>query len=277
MPEELLAEDLETQEQVELEVPTEETPSEVPPEQEGVEPQPHKMVPLPALQEAREEIRQLRQQVQMANTLRQEFEEYRNRQQYEKQAAAAPKLPKFEDDPIEYLRMKTEAYDHALRNMFQVEQQRQANEQQAGQMQQITQGIMTEVNKFAATVPDYGDAFKYLVDRRTAELATVGVKDPMQVGQYLEQAAWDMAVAAIQNGINPGQAIYEMAKQYGYQTKAGKPDLATVQQGIANASRTISRGGDVVDAEPTIQALLEAEGDDFDKLWNKMFHKQIKR
>ncbi len=282
MPDELVLDDVVTEEPTEPQEPQEPVDSVEPVESiETTEPvtlvQPQKMVPLPALQEAREEIKTLKSQMQYVGQLKQEFDNYRAQQQQAQQQAQQPKTPSFEEDPIGHLYHKIQEQENIIRTIGQIEQQRYSSTQQSDQLNQAAVAISGKVQEFATTVPDYNEALQYLSSIRIAELEAVGIKNPTQQAQHLNNAAWSLSLAALQNGVNPGEAAYNLAKKYGYQAKQANIDLNTVNRGVQEASRTISRGGGGVETEPSIDALLAADGNEFEKMWNKLFAKQIKR
>lgn len=278
MAEELVLDDVVTEEPTEPTEPQEPVePVELVEPVEPVQPVQQKMVPLPALQEAREEIKTLKAQMQYVAQLKQEFDNYRAQQYQSQQQSQQPKVPSFEEDPIAHLYSKIQEQENVIRTIGQIEQQRYVNTQQSEQLNQAAVAIAADVSKFASTVPDYQEALQYLTSIRLAELETLGIKNQMQINQHLNQSAWALSVSALQNGINPGEAAYNLAKRYGYQPKQGKVDLNTINRGISDASRTISKGGSEVETEPSIDALLQADGTEFEKMWNKLFAKQIRR
>lgn len=261
-------------------------PPEVPEGEAATEGQQQKVVPLPALQEARAEIKALREKAVLAERLKEEFERFRadyyQRQQQlpQQQQQEMPKIPDFNEDPIGHLQARLELQQNALKQMIGAEVQRQQQGQTQEQVVQFGGQVMMEVDEFKKTVPDYMDAYNYVRDLRMKELQALGVTNPIEVQRHIDNSSANLIYAAKQNGINPGQALYNLAKSYGYQTKpaVNAGDLNTVQQGISQASGSIGKGGGTPSADPTFDALLNANNpDDFSKMWNKIFSKQINR
>lgn len=131
-----------------------------------------------------------------------------------------------------------------------IAQQRQQQELQI-QQAQFASHVTLMVNEFKAVTPDYGDAYAFLQERRIAEMREMGAND-QQIAQALPQEEFQLAAVALQNGRNPAEVAYQLAKARGY-TKASaavpKPTtpsaaekLATIAKGQQNA-QTLGNGG----------------------------------
>jgi hypothetical protein len=273
-----------TEENIEQEAPQPEpeAPPEVPEGEQAVDADvTQKFVPLPALHEARKEIAQLKEQLGTVNQLRNELEQFRGQyyQQRQQQPPAGqqmPQIPDFDADPIGHLQAKIELQQNVLSQVLGVETQRQQQTIQQNQEAQLAEHVAVKVDEFKAVTPDYMDAYKFVRDVRIRELQAIGVTDPMQIEKQLQHGASMLAITAIQNRKNPGEALYSLAKSYGYQPKGAAGDLNTVNQGMKQASGSIGKGG-ATTTDPTFDALLNAGQDDFQKMWNKIFNKQINR
>ena len=296
MPEQqdLLLEEVEETEETPQEQETQETPEpqeQIPePPQEKTEATPpappqeqQKMVPLQALQEARHENRRITQNV---DALRQQFEQYRSQQiqqQQVQQVQQQIEVPKFEEDAIGHIRARIEKQDAYIEQLAKASQESTMQENYNNQVKSVSASIANDVQQFHKEQPDYDDAISYLSEKRMLELEAVGVTNPMQMQQHLNRSAWQLSLTAMQNGINPAKAAYDLAVKYGYQQKnaqqqnvAPQASLNTVSQGMQQASKNL-QGGDAVAADPSLQELLNSQGDEFDKMWNKIFAKQIKQ
>lgn len=128
---------------------------------------------------------------------------------------------------------------------------------------------------------DFGDAAQFLSELRTKQLSALAplhpqFADPKGVNEQINNELRDIIVAAAKNNINPAQAVYNLATQYGYTAKGAQKDEALTLpdklKGIAaaqEASRTVANapgraGGD----EMTVEALLAMPDKEFDT-WTK--------
>lgn len=140
--------------------------------------------------------------------------------------------------------------------------ERERQETESRQAQERDRAIwshwQSSVQSYAAQQADFGDAATFLAEARDKQLAALGVVD----GRLKDKAARDAQVneelkgiilASHQQGINPAEAVYQIAQQYGYQPKAADPGALKLPdnlQKIAQAqeqSKTIgtapARGG----------------------------------
>ena len=91
---------------------------------------------------------------------------------------------------------------------------------QQEQLRQFTQVVGASIESFKAQTPDYADAYQHIRKARMAELSAFGLT-PEQAAQQLQMDEYQVAAAALQRGQNPGQVIYELAKQRGYARATG--------------------------------------------------------
>jgi hypothetical protein len=161
-------------------------------------------------------------------------------------------------DIFAYSKWQQEQFNKLQSKIAEKEQQ----ETQARQSQERDRAIWSHwqnsVQSYASQQADFGDAATFLADLRDKQLAALGVVD----GRLKDKAARDAQVneelkgiilAAEQQNINPAEAVYQIAQQYGYQPKAADPGglkLPENLQKIAQAqeqSKTIgtapARGG----------------------------------
>lgn len=225
-----------------------------------------------ALYEQRHKVREFKNYV----------EQVRNQQAQKPQV---PVVPDFNEAPLEHLKGKTEGAEETLRRI--------QEEQNALKAQIETTNVITNIanleNNFRRTVPDYDTAFNYLIDFRKKELALVGITDEdSQINEIRNNSA-AISRAALAQGRNPAEVVYELAKQYGYKKPETAPvaqnieqivdankaagvkgHLTAVQQGQKVAGKTLSGAGSQ-DAGATYESVLSAKGQDFEKKWAEIF------
>jgi hypothetical protein len=165
------------------------------------------------------------------------------------------------------------------------------------------QQFMGQVSKaedaFVAVTPDYHQAAEYLEKGRRSELAIMYPDTPQ--GEHVArqhgftsaaalreavfmQDAQSVARNALQMGLNPAQAYYELAKGRGYKPGnggGGAPEDKTAKaNGVieamrrgAKASRTLSGAGGAPDNPLNLSDLTDLYAEDpeeFDRQWDKM-------
>jgi hypothetical protein len=252
-----------------------------------------KMVPLAALHEARANIQEMRQRIQM----REQAEQLLKQEMLalkESLKPPEPKAPAFEEDPFGATKV---GFEHVARGFEQLQaelKQRDeliANLAQQQQQQQFMSAVQLSEQQFRMKVPDYDEAFKYLTEVKVKEFQCQGLTDPQQIGAALQQSAVNATVAALRSGRNPAEAMYETAKLYGYkgpQAAAPAPEAAPAvqpapvtaqaqqaQQRFAQveagqqAAKSLTGGKEI--ANSTVESLLALDGDAFDQQWKEIF------
>lgn len=227
-----------------------------------------KMVPLAALHEARAELSRFREKLAFVDDVKRQLDEI-------KAQKAQASVPKYEEDPLGNLdhRIKAEADRKAA-----IEAKIQQFEQQQ-QVQVMAQHVTSLENEFRKATPDYDKALSYLIDIRKSELEIIGVTDPNIVQGQIAKEANNISVIALQQGKNPAELAYQIAKKYGYKTEEPKvapqkSQLEVVKQAQAATGKTLSKGGEP-DVPPSAAAFASEKFNifdpDFDKKWKELF------
>jgi len=273
-----------TQPRVESESETTQAPPAKPPRQT--------MVPHQALHEEREVRKASERKIAELSERYARLEERTNlllqRAAQPEPAAEAP-IPELATDPV----------GHFAGRLNQTDQRLQAATQQTGQQQQqitqilqqqaihqaVTQRAQSLEREFETEHPDYGDAVKFVSNKRFEQMAAIGVPAE-QRAQQLQQEGFALAVHAMQNGRNPADLIYSLAQTYGYapvdnsRGNSGTVDSASQQhpgpqppapaqrlQNIAagqQQGRSLSQARGTGPVPMTAQRLLEMTTKEFD-------------
>lgn len=189
----------------------------------------------------------------------------------------APPAASQEDDPVAWLgdQQKALADQVAKTNetVVQIGQQLQGN--------QLQQNVASLENQFRAEHPDYQEAVAHVFDTIGHHLTALGMGDAQRVDGINRYASW-ITATSMQQGRNPAQSLYDMAKATGFAAPAEGPvaspedaKLAMVARGVA-ASKTLSTAGTRPPKQLTLAGLGDMDDDEFGKAtegdsWEKMW------
>lgn len=221
-------------------------------------------VPIHALHKERAENRELKQQMsamkEMVDEIRRQAREKQEGQQREQLDE------KWDADPLGYLRDKIENQE---RHVQESEQQRNRRESEERQQNEFVQSVSTQVQTFQEEHPDYGDALTHLLDARARELRVYGYPED-QVQAAVNNEATALAQHAYQNGRNPGEVAYELAKVRGYMPKTSESNgkLDKIEKG-QKASKTLS-GTQGKPESASLSDISKMDDDEFDRYWKDM-------
>ncbi len=271
--------------------PVEEKKEEVstPEKQEAAKPEEQpKLVPLKALQEAREERRQYQEQL---NELRKKnekmeltFQQFQARLMQKEQEDA----PKFEDDPTEALRYRQEKIEEKIS-----EQERTLSEQKRIQEHQkeltnLVERYNQKAQEYIKDNPDFWDAYNHLRQIQYNVFVNSGYNE-RAAAELLQNYEIDIARRSEMEGANPAERIYSAAKALGYSKQVAataktepenKPDektieeqakkLESIEDGIKKNKSLGNAGGETPKANLTLEELAELNGDEFDAHWKQI-------
>lgn len=247
--------------------PKVETPKvEQPPKVEKAEePEKQKTVPHQALHAEREERKKA--QAQLAELQRQID-------------ALKPKEPEVtvDQDPIAVLKTLQEQ----VRKRDEAERQHQ---QAQASNQEFINFYREQAQAYAQENAQFKDAYEFLVNGRVAELEAVGFSkaDATRMAENEERG---IVLKAKQDGVNPGERLFAVAKVRGFAPKAPekeKPDLMgkavekldTIAKGMAAAGKSVASAPGGAEAPPSIEAILEMDENDLAKMDKKSFKKAM--
>ena len=207
------------------------------------------------------------------------LEERRKRQDLEKRladieaaqqkAAAKPadEGPKFDDDPMTYLRQKADAFDQF--------QQQQAEAQQAAQARQMFIGdLAAHERPFRDQNPDYEQAVAFAKQSRIQQLQMFGAS-PQEAAVAVQREAEMLAANVMGRGGNPAEVFYNYAKLCGYQARPADPvpdpTPAPSKQEIRDQTRSLGSAAGAPPRGKATVAQLKAMDPETDPNWEKTF------
>lgn len=250
--------------------------------------QEQRMVPLAALQEERAERKQLRDRMQqMEQQQTALIQRILASQQPAQQQEQQIQIPDYATDPVGHLRAKNDLLERQLRQVTehvvgQTQQQQQFTQQHTAQMQ-IQHHLAADEAAFRQKAPDYDNAAAFLQQSRAAEYRALGMTNPMEIQQALQQDVMAMISIAQRNGTSVAEAAYNLAKTRGYksaqasgaggqgqsQQQDNAARLATIQQGQQQSASLSGAGGGGV-PPMSIEKLLSMSDADFAKATSGM-------
>lgn len=229
---------------------TPETLTEVDPnEEQEQQVKAKKVVPLAALQEERQRRQDLQRQIE---DLRNQIANNSKNEQ----------IQELQNDPI-----------------ARIEQMEQATHFQTAMM--TTR--MAEI-EFIQENPDYHDAIDFLSQRRAEQLVLLGIPEE-KIENIVSQERISLAMQALNNGRNPAEIAYKLAKANGYQEKAQEPEKPVQDQAkqvgkqiekiseAEKASRSIGSIAGKAPSNSNIQTLLDMSEKDISNLSPQEFER----
>lgn len=195
-------------------------------------------------------------------------------QQAQKPVVEEPAAPDPNTDPLGAMMHQLATVNKTVAALQEQLQQQQTHQASVSQFQAFQQQVRSLRDDFAKTTVDFPDAYAHLRTAREADLKAYGLNDA-QVRETLFREEATLAEAAIKQGRNPAEALYEMSKRHGYAPKAvsGTPtppatktpsEKLTHVANAQNAARNLPKTP--VNEDITLEGLKEASDSDLNKL-----------
>ncbi|CAB4196000.1 hypothetical protein UFOVP1287_45 [uncultured Caudovirales phage] len=228
-------------------------------------------VPLWALKEARDRVRaaqaerkQLEEQLSSEREARVRLEERFSvieRANQPPPPEAAP-MPDQEMDPLGYEQVRREALEREVDNLKRVV----ADTKLEGEIGWINTHTAQLTQQFAGKVPDYEEALTYVKERRreqikllypTASDANVEEQVAVEYGNIVRESLERLPNGAIRFRRVPAEAVYQMAKSMGFQTKAPP---AAIEEATSAADERVELTRRRAAASTSLSSVSGAEG-----------------
>ncbi len=243
------------------------------PEPKKEEPAESKTVPHAALHEARENSKALKRQLEEERQARIRLEERTNRILEAMVRQPEPELDPFES-VVKQVNQVTEKVDKVL-GQSDAERKRITDENA------FIERYRNSAGAFAKDQPDFHEAYAFLMESRERELSKV-IKDPAKRMAHMRAEERMIVEEAFSNEENPGQALYEIAKERGYKKQAESPKktIEDVEKTV-EVSRTLGPGGkpDSGGGIETLSAreLMDLPDSEFEKGWEELKRRAARR
>lgn len=184
--------------------------------------------------------------------------------------------PSFDDNPLEAIRLKQERTDQYITQQQQIEAQRYQEWQQQQQLSHFKNKYFSDLESFSRDTPDFKEACDHLRADKTNEYLNAGYTQD-QITSLLGQEEAAVAAKAYQDGVNPGERLYQWAKYRGYNPQAKQKTQATVENKLSQmqkglqASKSLSSASGKSSNNPlSLEALAAMDDDELAKVdWDK--------
>lgn len=167
--------------------------------------------------------------------------------------------------------------------------QQAAEAQRAAQVEQAVWAFWeSEAQGFAQVTPDFGDAAKFLAEQRDQQLSALSSVDrrfatKQARDQQMNTELREIVIAAHRNGVSPAEAVYNMAKAWGYKGAAPAPGAdpgkaIAALAGKIEAETTLSgTGGGAAKTAKSAEDIASMSAEEFEAWYAKAGDKGFKR
>lgn len=250
-------------------------------------PTPEGFVPQQALHTERQKRQQLEEQNRQLQAQVQQIQQWLQSQQQLEQP------PNPTEDPYGALQYELAQQRKQLEQANQWREQQEQSQRQQRAMADLSQRLMSSEHVFRATHPDYDAAADHALQQYD-RLLSASVPDPIQRQQQVRIEAANALARAIQNGQDPAEFIYTLARNMGYTPPVAAvtppaavapaiPPAAPVPAAVADVAQTLERGmkqqaksggGAGAGGEMTAEQLAAINDPTaFNEAWKKAFRK----
>ena len=240
--------------------------------QEPTEENKGQFVRLGALHEERAKRRELERQLQELLPIKERYSKLESRTEEilrRMQEDQAPQIPEWEKDPLGHTKTRIETQEERLARLEREEEQRREMAQHQSEYMQFRNVVAQHTHQFMAKTPDYAQAYQHLMTMQAEALQEAGFP-PEQIRVTLEQYETAIARKALEDGVNPAERAYAMAKKMGYK---GAPTPSHAEQKLQNiaagqrASASLSDAAGSAKPQLDAKTLAEMPDEDFAKIW----------
>lgn len=246
--------------------------------------QEEKMVPLAALKEERYRRQELQQQLNTLTPKVEQMSQAFKRMEEQEAAKNQPKAPDLYEDPSGNLDYRLKSIESFVEGQNKIaEQSKQWTEQQA-QENQLLQQYSNAIGEYVKEVPDFANAHDYLLQQRAQQLSYMGY-DQQTANQVLAAEEKAIVARALYNEESPAEAVYRVAKQFGYQPPTPEQQVVNGNQNpqaSSNAAKQMSQveqgmaaqsinSGHQANQGMSIDDITALDGEEFEKAFAAYF------
>jgi uncharacterized protein YhaN len=180
-------------------------------------------------------------------------------------------IPDPEQDPMEALKALRKIASRFTNEQRETTQTTEKQEAEARFISDLQGFVQESEADFRTEHPDYDEACKHLKGALKQEFEDQGYRGP-NLATAVNRELVRLAHTARKNGADPAEVYWRTAVRRGYTAKAGERQVEQLKRGQEHDVK-VPRGGGR-NNNFSRAALLDAKGDDFDKLW-KVYEQQV--
>lgn len=185
-------------------------------------------------------------------------------------------VPDPDEDPVGYQNYKIDRLEKLQQQHQEQLRQQYEYQQQLQQQQQFISAYAQKAKEFSQEEPDFMDAYRHLVSERIEEHLMAGY-DQATANELMKQEEAAIVAKAFEDGENPAERIYNLAKRRGYSQSAKSQSgqapksskLDMVKQGLkVNKSLGSNQGSAAKQVESFDENDIDNMSDaEIEKLW----------
>lgn len=191
-----------------------EAQAEAPQAQPQEAPKPPQTVPLAALMEERNKRRDMEAELQRLRQMS-EASTAELRKLAEQLQPKPPPPPSIDTDPLGYIQHENEALKGKLSEFDTWRREQEQQRQREAAANAVTQRFQADAMAFAASAPDFQEAYLWVSEQVLGDLRASGLPDAV-ARQRGQQIALDIVNHAASTGGNAAEGFYRLAKQRGW-------------------------------------------------------------
>ncbi|HEU4344817.1 MAG TPA: hypothetical protein VFU31_24980 [Candidatus Binatia bacterium] len=188
--------------------------------------------------------------------------------------ASKPKPPAKDQDPVAYFDYELQSLKPKLEDLEKLKTELSHKDRLAKEQQEFMNTYVMAAQQFSQTQKDFDQAYQYLARSRVEELMEVGYDLP-SAHQLSIQDEQRIVAKAFQDGVNPAERMYALAKKRGYQLQAPPGEKSAAEQKldvIDKGQKSAPEFSPASGGKPklTLAAIADMSDEDFAKLdWER--------
>ena len=259
---------------------TEEVKEELKEKEEAQEEKKREFVPInehenlkAALNEERNRRKEIRRQQESQQAMIQKMEE--RFAQLQERFGPKEEVPPFDDNPAEHLRYQQSKLQEQINEQKTEAEKRKEYEKYQSHIAGLQTRVASHETAFSKQNADYYDAVDYLRERRDKDYQAMGITDPAERAQLVQNDALFIAQNALQREQDPASVFYTLARNYGFSSKPSSAEekIENARKG-QQASKTLGsqagkKGGLSLQTVATMsdEEFDNLSEDDWERLW----------
>lgn len=231
--------------------------------------------------EERQRRQELKQELETLRREQEQLRQYLHEQNLRQQQAQQPQPPSYDENPLDNLHYRLQQQQQILQQQQQAFQQQEYEQRLKRGEEEFKKDYREKLLSFGKeNNVDIEGVYKYLTEYKQKEYMARGLSE-QEARQELIKEELSVVARAYNQGVNPGQLIYNVAQALGYQrqpTQAQAPEvepsvellsqanekLANIEKGIA-ASRSLGSSNANPPSSLTLSQIANLPPDEFAK------------